>query len=77
MLLALGAVAVVCLLPFDPIAGAMLFDLEFLTVLGSVGLMLLRGDGRLAAHWLGSSHAATMVRAGVHLTRRRWRSLLR
>jgi hypothetical protein len=66
----LGALAVVSLLAVDPGALALLLDVDFLVLLGTVGLALVRGDVRVVLGRVLTSHGWAMVRAGADLTRR-------
>jgi hypothetical protein len=76
LLHALGLVAVLPLAAVDPAMVVLLFDAEFLALMGSVGLAMLRGDARVALRRFGQSLFVTEVRAAVALTRERPRSLL-
>jgi hypothetical protein len=67
--LALGALAVAALLAVDPGAITLLLDVDFLALLGTVGLALLRGDVRAVLARMLTSHGWSMVRAGAALTR--------
>jgi hypothetical protein len=66
----LGALAVASLLAVDPGAIALLLDVDFVGLLGTVGLALLRGDVRAVLARAVTSHGWSMVRAGADLTRR-------
>jgi hypothetical protein len=70
-----GLVAVAPLIAVDPGVLALLVDVDFLAVIGVVGLGLLRGDSRLLAHRLRQSLPAVWVRVGVELTRTSPRTL--
>lgn len=76
LLVLLGAVCVMPLAAVDPAAGAMLFDVELLALLGSVGLAMLRGDARAVWYELIDRPGILIFRAGIRLTRERPASLL-
>jgi hypothetical protein len=69
VVLLLGAAAVVALLGVDPAVAALLLDVDFLVLLGSVGLALTWSELRLLGHVIGASTTAQYVRAGVVVTR--------
>jgi hypothetical protein len=73
---ALGLLAMLPLVAVDPALVGLLFDAEFLALLGTVGLGLLRGDARVMLARLSQSQFVTDVRVAVILTRERPRSLL-
>ena len=64
-------------LAVDPAAAALLLDADFLVVLGTVGLAMASGDVRRVVTSAANSSAATLLRAGVAVTRAAPRSLLR
>jgi hypothetical protein len=68
MLLA-GLVVVAPLIAVDPGVLALLLDVDFVALIGVVGLGLLRSDLRRLAARLGRSLPAVWVRVGVELTR--------
>jgi hypothetical protein len=67
--------AVLPLVAVDPALIVLLYDAEFLALMGSVGLALLRGDAR--AMWLRvrDSQFVTEVRVAAAFTRAHPRSL--
>ncbi len=72
----LGAICVVPLAMVDPAAALMLFDLEFLTMVGTAGVALLRGDAHELRERLLANHTVVSLRAGWAMTRERPGSLL-
>lgn len=76
LMLLLGVAAVLPLALVDPAFAFLLFDGEFLALIGSVGLALLRGDARLVLARLAESFPVLWFRAGVALTRDAPRSVL-
>jgi hypothetical protein len=72
----LGLAAVLPLVAVDPALVVLLFDAEFLALLGAVGLGLLRGDAVVALRRIRQSQFVTELRVAVELTRERPRSLL-
>lgn len=75
-LLALGAMVVLPLATVDPAVAIMLFDLEFLTVLGSAGVLFLRGDARVLCYAALDTPTMLATRAAIRMTRERPASLL-
>jgi hypothetical protein len=76
LLLILGAVCVLPLAAVDPAMALLLLDVEFLVALGSGGVILLRGDARVAWHRFLDTPTVLIFRAGVRLTRESPASLL-
>lgn len=76
MLLLIGALCVGSLASVDPAAAMLLFDLEFLAMVGSAGVALVRGDARLVWERILSHHTVVSIRAGWSMTRERPASLL-
>ena len=74
MLLA-GIVALAPLIAVDPGVLAVLLDVDFVALIGVVGVGLLRGDTRQLAYRLRRSLPAVWVRVGVELTRASPRTL--
>jgi hypothetical protein len=74
--LTLGALAVLAAIAVDPVALALLLDVEFLIAIGTAGVLMLRTDVRVAAYRLATSSPGVMVRAGVSVTRDRPHSLV-
>jgi hypothetical protein len=72
----LGLMAVLPLVAIDPVMIVLLYDAEFLALMGSVGLALLRGDACVMWLRLRDSQFFTEVRVAATLTRERPRSLL-
>lgn len=72
----LGMMAVLPLLAVDPAMIVLLYDVELLALLGTVGLSLLRGDARILWLRLRQSHFVTEMCVATALTRERPRSLL-
>jgi hypothetical protein len=72
----LGLMAVLPLVAVDPAMIVLLYDAEFLALMGSVGVALLRGDGRVMWLRLRDSNFVTEVRVAAKLTRERPHSLL-
>ncbi len=72
----LGGLAVLPLVAVDPAMIVLLHDAEFLALLGSVGLALLRGDASVVWRRVRDSQLVREVRVAVVLTRERPRSLL-
>lgn len=72
----LGLAAALPLVAVDPALVALLFDAEFLVLLASVGLGMLRGDGRVTVRRMLQSPFVTELRIAFVLTRERPRSLL-
>jgi hypothetical protein len=60
----------------EPALVGLIFDAEFLALMGTVGLGLLRGDARIALRRMRQSQLATELRIACILTRERPRSLL-
>lgn len=75
-LVLLGLIVVAPIAIVDPSAAFLLFDVDFVVVMGTVGLAYLRGDAAVALRWLATSFAGACCRAGVALTRDDPRSLL-
>lgn len=73
---ALGLLVVLPLVAVDPALVGLLFDAEFLALLGTVGLGLLRGDARVLLRRMSQNQFVTELRVAVVLTRERPRSLL-
>lgn len=67
--------ALVPLLGIDPGVLALVLDLDFLALAGSVGLALLRQDVGMVARRVGRSLPVVWVRVGVVLTREAPRTL--
>jgi hypothetical protein len=74
MLLA-GIVALAPLIAVDPGVLAVLLDVDFVALIGVVGVGLVRGDTRQLAYRLRRSLPAVWVRVGVELTRASPRTL--
>ena len=74
MLLA-GIVALAPLIAVDPGVLAVLLDVDFVALIGVVGVGLLRGDTRQLVYRLRRSLPAVWVRVGVELTRASPRTL--
>lgn len=72
----LGLMAVLPLVAVDPVLIVLLYEAEFLALMGSVGLELLRGDARVMWLRVRDSQFVTEVRVAATLTRERPRSLL-
>jgi hypothetical protein len=72
----LGLMAVLPLVAVDPAMIVLLYDVEFLALMGSVGVALLRGDARVMWLRIRDSQFVTEVRVAATLTRERPRSLL-
>jgi hypothetical protein len=76
LLLSVGAALVLPLALVDPAVALLLFDLELLGLLGSVGVAFLREDVRVLLHRVAISFPVLWFRAGVRLTRASPRSVL-
>jgi hypothetical protein len=74
-MLLVGIVALAPLIAVDPAVLALLLDVDFVALVGVVGLGLLRGDTRRLVHQLGQSLPAVWMRVGVELTRTSPRTL--
>jgi hypothetical protein len=72
----LGLLAVLPLVAVDPALIVLIYDAGFLTLMGSVGVALLRGDTRVMWLRVRDSQFVTEVRVAATLTRERPRSLL-
>lgn len=72
----LGTLVVLPLVAVDPALIVLLYDAEFLALMGTVGLALLRGDARVMWLRLRDSQFASEVRVATTLTLERPRSLL-
>jgi hypothetical protein len=72
----LGLLAVLPLVAMDPGLVVLLYDVELLALIGSVGVAMLRGDARVL--WLQVRHSGfvTEVRAAAAYTRRHPHTLL-
>ena len=68
MLLA-GILALAPLIAVDPGVLALLLDVDFVALIGVVGLGLLRGDTRQLRYRFARSLPGVWVRVGVELTR--------
>jgi hypothetical protein len=76
LLLLLGALTVISLVGVDPAALGLLLDIDFLVLLATVGVAMLRTDVGVALARLRTRPPVVMVRAGLELTRSAPRSLL-
>jgi hypothetical protein len=72
----LGLMVVLPLVAVDPAMIVLVYDAEFLALLGSVGLALLCGDVRILWRRVRDSLLVTELRVATALTRERPRSLL-
>ncbi len=75
IMLLLAVLALAPLVGVDPAALGLLLDADLLMLAGTVGLGLLREDGRLLAGRLAGSLPVLWVRTGVALTRESPRTL--
>lgn len=75
-LFALGGLVVLAVAAFDPGALFLLLDVEFVAMLATVGIAMTRANARLMIDGVVRSSPATMVRAGLAVTRERPASLL-
>lgn len=71
-----GLLAVLPLVAVDPALIVLLYDAEFLALMGTVGLALLRGDARVMWLRVRDSQFVSEVRVAATLTLERPRSLL-
>lgn len=71
-----GLMTVVPLVAVDPAMIVLLYDAEFLALMGSVGVALLRGDARVIWLRVRDSQFVTELRVAAAITRERPRSLL-
>jgi hypothetical protein len=75
IMLLVTLLALVPLLGIDPGVLALVLDLDFLALAGSVGLALLRQDVGMMARGVGRSLPVVWVRVGLVLTREAPRTL--
>ncbi|HLR84031.1 MAG TPA: hypothetical protein VK059_03725 [Nocardioidaceae bacterium] len=73
----IGLGVILPLLAIDPAIIAMLFDPEFLTITGTVGVAMVRNDVRTVVERLRSSGVVIDIAAGIAMAREDPRSLMR
>src|SRR5690625_6488103 len=73
----IGLGVILPLLANDPAIIAMLFDPEFLTITGTVGVAMVRNDVRTVVARLRSSAVVIDIAAGIAMAREDPRSLMR
>jgi hypothetical protein len=76
IMLLVALLALVPLLGIDPGVLALVLDLDFLALAGSVGLALLQQDARMIALRIARSLPVLWVRVGLAVTREAPRTLL-
>ena len=76
LLIALGAMVMLPLVTIDPAIALLLFDLEFVAVIGGAGILFLRGDARLLWLWFADCPTMLATRVAFRMTRERPSSIL-
>lgn len=73
----LGVSVILPLLAIDPAVIGMLFDPEFLTITGTVGVAMVRSDVRIVVDRVRSSVVMMDIAVGIAMSRADPRSLMR